>query len=390
MHEATSKKSDGSGCDPLIPVCRPRLPNFDRLMRYGDAIDANRFYTNFGAMHDLLRQRLSELFSIDECCIALANSGTTALTALLQAAAGHASALRPLCVCADFTFAATAAAAVNCGYKPYLVDVHPVTWALDPTVIASLPLLNKVGAVIVTAPLGRMVDLQAWQAFSELTRIPVIVDAAACFDTLEPAALCATRLPLMISMHATKTFSTCEGGLMLCADTALIDRAVSVTNFGFENERTSVRHGVNGKMSEYHAMIGLAELDEWEEKRDGFRRAGANYLALARDLGLEGQVHADGDHALPYAHFLSETVEQAERITLALDANYIGWRRWYGLGLRSQRAFQKYPAFDLPKAKDLAFRLISLPMAVDLQHEEIQRTLETVDAVGVELEAICY
>ena len=363
--------------EPLL-VNRPQLPSFERLMRYGSVVDASRYYTNHGPMHERLRSLLAELFGVEESWVGLAASGNTALSALLQAAAGRARVIKPLCVCSAFTFVATGAAAVECGYTPYIADIDPETWALDPTQIERLPLLQEVGAVIVTAPMGRMVDLAAWQAFSDRTRIPVVVDAAAGFDTLDPGALRAVRIPVMISLHATKTFSTAEGGLMLCADPELIHRAVASVNFGFEEDRISMRHGVNGKMSEYHAIIGLCEMETWADKRDRFRRVGASYLEQARTLELDPQIIADGDHALPYVHYLAETADEATQVTSALDIARIGWRCWYGLGLRSHPAFNESPAVALPQAESLMARLISLPMAVDMTPQDVQRTLETI------------
>lgn len=364
--------------DEPLPVNRPKLPEFERLLSFGSEIDKSRFYTNFGQMHDSLRDKLAEIFSLESSSVGLAASGNTALTALLQAAAGRARVFKPLCVCPAFTFVATGAAAVECGYTPYLADINPDTWALDPAEVERLPLFREVGAVIVTAPMGRMIDLGAWQAFSKRTRVPVVVDAAACFDTLDSAELRAVRLPVMISLHATKTFSTAEGGLMLCSDPALIDRAIAAINFGFEDDRISMRHGVNGKMSEYHAIIGLCEMETWADKRDRFRQVGASYLAIAHSLGLGSQVIADGTHAVPYAHYLADTANDAARITSALDIARIGWRRWYGKGLQSHPAFHECPKVALPETESLTERLISLPMSVDMTSQDVQRILETI------------
>jgi len=365
-----------------LPVNRPKLPTAQRLADYISMLDNSRQYSNFGKMHEDLRGLLAKLFEMNECSVGLASSGTAALSALLQAVSGRAAGSRRLCVCPAFTFVATASAAVEAGYIPYIADVNPETWALDPDTVLQLPLFRDVGAVIVTAPLGRMINLKAWQMFSDHSGVPVIVDAAAGFDSLDPAELRSVRLPIMLSLHATKTFSTCEGGLMLCHDETIINRAMAAINFGFDGSRISTYHGVNSKMSEYHALIGLAELDGWSAKRDGFRHAGAEYLKHAKRLGLDGQVFASSDHAVPYAHFLAETEEQARHVTDALDAELIGWRYWYGMGLRSHPAFREYPADVLHQTKMLAPRLIGLPMAVDLRSEDVYRTLKTIRNVG--------
>lgn len=200
----------------------------------------------------------------------LASSGTAAITGLLLATAGRAGAARPLCVCPSYTFVATAVAAQSCGFTPFFADIDRQTLALSPEDVAALPEIGRVGAVVVVAPFGMMVDLAPWHDFSARTRIPVIVDAAACFDTVRPDAIRKSAVPVAVSLHATKTFSSAEGGLILCSDTDVVQRANKALNFGFEIARISEGPSLNGKMSEYHAMVGLADLEGWPEKRARF------------------------------------------------------------------------------------------------------------------------
>jgi len=87
----------------------------------------------------------------------------------------------------SFTFAATAIAAERCGFQPYLVDIDPTTWMVDPGPLANHPVLSQVGVVVVVAPFGRPVRQTPWVRFGERTGIPVIVDAAASFSCIAHA-----------------------------------------------------------------------------------------------------------------------------------------------------------------------------------------------------------
>src|SRR5205814_4291666 len=92
--------------------------------------------------------------------------------------------------------------------------------------------------------------------------VPVIVDGAWCFDSAR-----AHRLPQCISLHATKVFGTGEGGLAISADRDLIFNIRKRANFGILPDRRVLLPGINGKMSEYGAAVGLAGLAAWPARR---------------------------------------------------------------------------------------------------------------------------
>ena len=367
----------------MLAVNRPLLPGFDRLRPYLEEIDTARFYTNYGALHDRLLARLGGHFGIGAEYLALANSGTSALTALILTMAGTATPDRPLCICPSYTFVATAVAARACGFTPFLADADARSWALDPDRLERLPELRQAGAVIVVAPYGRTPDLAAWQAFAARTGVPTIIDAAACFDTIDAAMVCAGPVPVAISLHATKTFSTAEGGLIVSGDAGLVVRAVRAMNFGFYGDRQSQGPSINGKMSEYHAAVGLADLDGWAAKRHGFRAAASNYAAAAEAKGLAGRIIVDAAHANPYALFLADDAAQAAAAIEALRRLHIDSRFWYGRGLHHQPHYRDCPAEALAVTDNLTPRLLGLPFAPDLGHADIGRVVHAVaGAIG--------
>lgn len=363
---------------PSIPVNRPLLPTAERLLPYLRRIDANRYYTNFGPLHDELLDRLAGHFNLNTGHLVLASSGTAGLMALILAIAGRATAKKPLCVCPAYTFVATAVAASACGYTPYLADVKAEDWCLDPGRVENLPRLEQAALVTVAAPYGRMPDLAAWGAFTRRTGIPVIVDAAACFDSIDAAALHSEGLAAVVSLHATKTFSTAEGGLLICPDAAMAERAGRALNFGFHNSRESVGPSINGKISEYHAAIGLAELDHWPEKRQGFIAAARHYLAAADRHGLASRIIADGRHANPYALFVAASEGEARSVTMALDAAGAGHRLWYGLGLHHQPEYRAVPSDCLGETAEIAPRIIGLPMQPDINSKVIGQVISVI------------
>jgi dTDP-4-amino-4,6-dideoxygalactose transaminase len=365
----------------VIPVCRPLLPPADDLLPYLRRIDRARYYTNHGQLHEELGERLALRFGSNGAGVALASSGTAALAGAVLGLAGRARAARPLCICPAYSFAATAVAAIICGYEPFFADIGAESWAMMPDDVARLPQLREAGVVIAVAPYGRQPDVAAWETFSASCGVPVVIDAAACFDVPGHGGFGCAQVPVVISLHATKTLSTAEGGVVLARDAALLERVRSALNFGFHNSRESIGPSINGKLSEYHAAIGLADLDRWAGKRAGFLRAAADYQAAAKDHGIAPRIFADDRHANPYALFLARDADHGTQVERQLHQSGIDTRKWYGHGLHRQPEFDAFGHTALPVTDDLAARLIGLPLAVDLDPSDIRRIVSAIASV---------
>lgn len=355
-----------------IPVSRPLLPTAQHLHPYLQLIDHSRWYTNHGILHGKLTERLAQHWGVLPTQLMLASSGTSALIGAILSTVGYSDDRDRLCFCPSYTFVATAAAALACGYKPYFGDVDFETWMLDPSQLEKHPHIRNCALLIVVAPYGRWPDLAGWADFRERTGVPVIIDAAACFDSLDAMAICGRSIPVAISLHATKTFSTAEGGLVICGDEAVAAGVGRALNFGFSGNRLSLGPCTNGKLSEYHAAIGLAELDHWSDKQSGFLDAAKGYLRQASRMGLEGSLHVNTSQALPYVLYQAPCRHAAARTCSALEEAGIGYRRWYGDGVHRLPFFSGSPSDPLSGTEHLAECLLGLPMFVDLDQESIE------------------
>jgi dTDP-4-amino-4,6-dideoxygalactose transaminase len=359
-----------------VPVLRPRLPVAERLLPYLRRIDAHRVYSNFGPLVLEFEQRLGAMLGLPASAIVSASSGTAGLVGCILALAGRATPARPLALMPAYTFVATAVAAQECGYEPLFADVRADDWQIDAAALANHPRLDQVGVVVPVAPYGRRVDPAPWQAFEERTGIPVVVDGAA---SLEPAmdigADAITRIPVVFSLHATKGLATGEGGAVACRDASRIERIGQALNFGFSGSRESRVPSTNGKMSEYHAAVGLAELDAWPGKSQALREVTRHYLERAAEAGLGSRLRTAPLLCSSYVLFEAGDAAGALRVQAALDRHGIGHRLWYGLGLQRQPSFAACPADPLPVSESIAPRLIGLPMAPDLTPAAIARVI---------------
>jgi dTDP-4-amino-4,6-dideoxygalactose transaminase len=232
----------------------------------------------------------------------------------------------------------------------------------------------------VVAPYGRAVPLAEWQLFEEKTGIPVVIDAAAGIEAILDGRMPLTgRIPLALSFHATKAFSTGEGGAIACLDPARLTRCAQALNFGFMGTRESTTAGTNGKMSEYHAAVGLAELDGWPAKRDAYRRVAMAYADCARARQLSGNFIAFPSIASNYVLFRANNPEDAEAVRGALDSSHIEHRAWYGTGLHNEGYFSNLICLGaLHNAAALGQSLIGLPVFVDLSNDAVERIAATI------------
>jgi dTDP-4-amino-4,6-dideoxygalactose transaminase len=338
----------------LIPLLRPKLPPLEKLEPYLRQIDESRWYSNFGPLERQLESRLSERFNAPAV---LFPSGTAALTAALLAFDLPCR----TCLVPSWTFVASAAAVVAAQMTPRFGDVNPETWKL----------LAKEGvdAVMVVSPFGAPVALGTWRAWEKFTKQRVLVDAAAGFDSVASVEDI-NSVPVMISLHATKVLGAGEGGVILCKDEAFIAKLRQVQNFG----GTGAIPGINGKLSEYHAAVGLAALDAWNDRRAALAERTERYRAGLAAKGI-GMVPGFGDGWVSsYCTILRDG--PYPRPTIAdLAARGIEARQWWGGGVHTHPAFKGYPHEDLPVTEDLARRHLSLPFSPDITLKEIDEVL---------------
>jgi dTDP-4-amino-4,6-dideoxygalactose transaminase len=362
-----------------IPVLRPLLPVAASLAPYLHRIDEGRTYTNWGPLASELEDRLAGHFNLPPACVTSASSGTAALVGAILAVAGRAPLERPLAVVPAFTFVATPLSAEQCAFRAYLVDVDAHTWQIRREALDRHPRLHQVGLVIPVAAFGRAVPQAPWIDFQRETGIPVVIDGGASFEAIcgDPGRYLG-EIPVVLSFHATKSFSTAEGGCVVTANPRISPLVTQALNFGFFATRDCRAASTNGKMSEYHAAVGLAELDAWPRKRDALRRVANAYRHRLDAFGLAARLVAAPAVAGCYVLFNCAHLSEAGRLLQSLAAANIESRFWYGHGLQRQPYYAGAPRDDLPVTELMAPLAIALPVAPDLPDASIDRVVAAV------------
>lgn len=353
-------------------MLRPTLPTFDSVAPYLRRIDETRIYSNHGplwtAFRDGFAQWLGCRAGLGSVHVVPTSSGTTALEAVLRL---RATPGRTLCLMPAFTFIASAHAICNAGLTPMLTDVDADTLMLTPALaeraMRRMPTLPA--AIVVVSAFGAPPDVAAWEAFEHDHGIPVVFDAAAATTSLRQIG----RQPLCVSLHATKVFGIGEGGAVITTDFELAARLESMIGFGFTGAgRTSDRRGGNWRISEYTAAMGLAVLATVDAKEAALRTLGARYAEALRGSPVRLQQRSGADWATMTFNVILPNA-QAQGLLASLDAENVGWRRWWGLGTHRHAAFADLPRDDLGVTDDIAPRVVGIPFFVDLTPEQMSR-----------------
>lgn len=359
-----------------VAVFRPALPLAEAIVPYIREIDARRHYTNRGPLVERLEAQLAAMFGRKERAVRSASSGTSAIELAILAHAGLAAPERPLALMPSFTFAATALAAERCGYRPHFLDIDPETWVIDGAEVAQHPLIREAGVILSVAPFGLRPDLRALERLQDESGVPVILDAAAGFEAvLDEPELISDRVPLTLSFHATKSFSTGEGGAVIWDDAKGQARVVQAANFGFWHSREARVPGTNAKLSEYHAAVGLAMLDGLDERRAEWARVAGLWRDLSRGREIGGRLHLSPHLSSAYVLLEADTVGVMHKAETHLHAWNVETRRWYEGGLHVQPHFSKLGHDAMHATEGLSQRLLGLPMAHDLSEEDIAYVL---------------
>jgi dTDP-4-amino-4,6-dideoxygalactose transaminase len=358
----------------MIPVMRPKMPAAHRLVPYLNSIDASRLYSNFGPLAVSLEDRLAEHYGLNQGTVATVANATLGLAIALAAQQPPPG---TLCAIPAWTFVASAYAVVMAGLVPYFVDVDPATGTLDPDrllgEISRAP--AAIGAVMPVMPFGFPLDIAAWEAFRSRSGLAVVIDAAAAFDSLIPNAV-----PAVVSLHATKVLGTGEGGFVISTD-ASIRRAVRMrSNFGFAGSRQAQAAAFNAKLSEYHAAVGHAALDEWNIVRSEWLAASGAYRRSLRSVAAVELQPGFGESWVSSTCVVKVLKKAAEHVEGELSKNEITNRRWWGDDAHAHQATLNYPRVQLPATEALARATIGLPLYRDIGVGDIEYVCESLCA----------
>ncbi len=358
-------------------VTEPALPPLEEFYHYLEQIWASKQVTNNGQFHQELERALAEYLGVPY--VSLFSNGTLALMVALQALniSGEV-------ITTPYSFVATTHAISWNGMQPVFCDIDPLTLNLDPIQIEAA-ITPRTTAIMPVHIYGTPCDLVGIQTLADNYGLKVIYDAAHAFgvERKDESILNAGDLSVL-SFHGTKIYTTFEGGAVICQDAAMKRRIDYLKNFGFADEVTVIGPGINGKMNEFSAALGLLQLehiDTYIEKRRG--------ICERYRSGLQG---IPGIRLLPefedirynYAYFpifIDEMELGRTRDTVYREleeAGYRGRRYFYPLisHFPPYRGLPSAKSDHLPVAEEVTRQVICLPLHPELESSMVNRIID--------------
>ena len=260
-----------------INVTQPSLPPLDEFIPYLEEIWESKWLTNNGQFHQKLEEELSDFLGVKHVC--LCANGTLALMLALKALD-----IKGEVITSPFSFVATAHSILWNNSEPVFCDIEEKTLNIDPDKIEEL-ITEKTTAIMPVHVYGYPCDNDKIQAIARKHNLKVIYDAAHAFHVKKNDNSILNWGDLsVLSFHATKVFNTIEGGAIICHDEKLKQKIDYLKNFGFAGEIKVVSPGINGKMNEFQAALGLLQLKYVEENIRKRKEIAKYYRQMLQDI----------------------------------------------------------------------------------------------------------
>ena len=359
-----------------IYVAQPLLPPLEEFIPYLESIWESKILTNNGPYHQQLEQALCEHLGVKH--IALFTNGTVALVTALQTLR-----IQGEVITTPYSFVATAHSLLWNAIDPVFVDVDPKTLNLDPARIEAA-ITPQTTAIMPVHVYGHPCDVDRIQKIADNYGLKVIYDAAHAFGVQDRGGSVLRHGDLsVLSFHATKVFTTFEGGAIVCPDAKTKQRVDHLKNFGFVDETIVVAPGINGKMNEFSAALGLLQLKRVADALQRRKAIDARYReGLAGVKGIHC-LEGAGETAANYAYFpiLVRPGYPLTREALykKLRDNGVHARRYFYPLISDFPMYRGLPSAaqsNLPVASKAASEVLCLPIYPALSDEQVDCVVE--------------
>lgn len=355
-----------------IPLNQPFVPATSDLLPYLEGISARSRLTNFGPLAQELEARLQDHLGVSN--LLLVSNGTSALQIAL-----HALGVSGPVLTSPYTFVATASAGAWMGMPARFADVHADTFNLDASAVQRALDEEKPGAIMPVHLFGAACEVERFEAVAQASGVPLIYDASHCFGIrYREASLLNWGDAAVMSLHATKVYHAVEGGVIVFRDRDALERARRMINFGISLDDGAVHDaGINAKLSEYHAAVGLCVLNRIDEIIEGRVEAKHEYRRLLDGVaGFQAPSEHQNDNG-GYMPVVFESDSQVRQVQRALEQAGIQTRRYFYPCLNQIPVYRNAQA-PTPCASDIAPRVLCLPLFPGISLAEVEQVCSAV------------
>ncbi len=367
-----------------LHVGRPNLGNRERFLERVNTILDNRWLSNNGPFVQEFEKRVAGFLGVKH---ALAMCNATAAIEIASRALG----LKGEVIVPSYTFVATAHALQWQEITPVFCDMDPATHNIDPARIERL-ITPRTTGIIGVHVWGRGCDTSAIEAIAARRNLKVMYDASHGFGCTKEGRMLGTFGECEVfSFHATKFINSLEGGVVATDSDDLAYRMRMMTNFGFTGYDRVEYLGINGKMSEISAAMGLTNFEAVDEIIASNRRNYQAYRVGLADVPGISVINYNPAERNNYQYVVIEVdpavcPRNRDEIVAALHAENIIARKYFWPGchkMEPYRSLQPNAGLLLPETERVAARVIVLPTGQTLDLETVERVCGIIRNVCV-------
>jgi len=356
-----------------IFVTQPTLAPLSEYAELLEGVWSSGIMTHNGPLVRRFEKEFCEYEKIDRI-VAVVN-GTVAIQMAIRALQ-----LKGEIITTPFSFIATTSSIIYEGCVPVFVDIDPETFNLDPKKIEAA-ITPRTVAIMPVHVFGNPCDIEAIDAIAQKHHLKVIYDAAhGVGSTYRGRALLSYGDISATSFHATKMLNTAEGGGCVARDEEIDRRLRMVRFFGYNEAKDVEIDGTNGKMTEVHAALGIANLKYLDAALADRRKKYALYKKILSGRGDLRFQKINGECNCSYFPVVFPTEELLLKAEAALLREEIVPRRYFYPSLNTYTTIVK--PVSMPKSEALADRILCLPLYFNLPEETVVKIAEIVKNVG--------
>ena len=338
----------------------PPKEDYDILLH---GIWKRQWLTNMGPLASDLEMKLKDHLGVDH--LLFVTNGTVALQMAIKALD-----LKGEIITTPFTYVATTSSIVWENCEPVYVDIDPKSLNIDPAKIEAA-ITAKTSAILATHVYGNPCDVIAIDKIAKKHKLKVIYDAAHAFGVQVNGTSVFNYGDISTcSLHATKLFHTGEGGLVITKESNLLKEMAHMRNFGHAGPETYYNLGINGKNSEFHAAMGLANFKYIQAIHDKRKALTDRYdKKLKTFKAVKPLWHKDSKENYAYYPIVFDNEELLLKCIEVLKSNEIFGRRYFYPSLSHSLPYME--SKPLKWADDISKRVYCLPLYFNLTVEEV-------------------
>lgn len=363
----------------MIHVTKSELPSLSRYNSYLKKIWKTAWLTNNGALLQELESKLLQFLGIPH--ISMLSNGTLALQFAIRAL--HAKQGSEI-ITTPFTFVATTNAILYEGLTPVFADIDPETFTISPSEVEK-KITKKTKAILAVHVYGNPCDVTALSRLAKKYGIALIYDAAHAFG-VEYAGKSVLAYGDMstLSFHATKVFNTIEGGAVVSTKKTTLDYINLLRNFGILSEEKSILAGVNAKMNEFQAAMGLCNLQNVERSINRRKQIYNTYVAALSDnksFTFQKLIASKYNYAYMPVLFPSKKIRDTAYVALS-EVGIKPRKYFYPLVTDFEFISKNLKKSDVfPNAQSVADRVLCLPLYSTLAAKDVQRIIRLLSSL---------